>query len=111
VKTYGSAEFARLAGATCRQLQWWDEKGLLKPVMVAGMRGRGGKKRQYFRGHLARAKKLAMLKGLATRTMKRLLRLQFTRVIRSHRPTLIGHTLVIPVAGGEKHRIKNKKRN
>jgi DNA-binding transcriptional MerR regulator len=30
-RTYSSSEVAALTGATLRQLQWWDERGLIQP--------------------------------------------------------------------------------
>lgn len=35
---YTTAQVAKLAGLTLRQLQWWDERGLISPTSKAGHR-------------------------------------------------------------------------
>jgi DNA-binding transcriptional MerR regulator len=33
LQTFSTSQVARLTGATLRQLQWWDEKGIVSPAL------------------------------------------------------------------------------
>ncbi|MEO8727054.1 MAG: MerR family transcriptional regulator [Acidobacteriaceae bacterium] len=68
-RSYSSGEVVRLTGTTPRQLQWWDEQGIVVPA-------REGRKRRYRFAELAELQVIAELrdKGLPLRGVKKMMR-------------------------------------
>jgi DNA-binding transcriptional MerR regulator len=96
--TLTNKEFARLSGASLRQLQWWDEQRFLLAKRVRG-RGGNGLVRRYTQKQLAIAKKLKALSCsgyYATKRNRYLVKWDFDSVIFIDKPKLIGKTLLIP---------------
>jgi DNA-binding transcriptional MerR regulator len=92
-------EVSNATGASLRQLQWWDERGILKADVVEGHA------RLYSAETVARAKRLTQLRraGASLQQIRRLklLSLDFDTVVRVSRTTLIGATMFVP---GERKR-------
>lgn len=91
MRSYSTSEVAKLTGLTLRQLQYFHERGIIKPVIICH-------RRQYSPAQLREARRLAQI--------RRDYRIKFTtllpllssgmpiRIISV--PTVIGATLIIP---------------
>lgn len=88
---YQTADVARLAGVTERQLQWWDEIGVLSPMQH-------NHKRLYSDNEVWVAMRLQQLTGAGIQPSRagKYLTWKFTKVVRVKVPTLIGDVLVVP---------------
>ena len=90
---------SKLSGATLRQLQWWDEKGMLIPK-VKGTPGdpKNGNGRWYTGKQVETAKKLALLSkaGVQVRFAEKYLRKHWDKAIRITGPVIVHDTLVVP---------------
>lgn len=66
---YSSGEVVRLTGTTPRQLQWWDEQGIVTP-------GREGRNRRYCFADVAELQVIAELrrKGFSLRGVRKMMR-------------------------------------
>ena len=95
--TLGTAQFGKLIGATVRQLQYWDEQGLLTPTHKLEQVFGG---RRYSRTQVRAGKKLALLScpGVSLETLRVLSHTKFTTVVRIDKPVVFGRTLVIPLS-------------
>lgn len=82
---FSSGEVARLTGVSIRQLQWWDEQGLICPL-------NNGHRRNYSESELARVR-------LAKKLRDRGLSLQKTRRIINRRQPYRGTHLVVTANG------------
>lgn len=89
---YGKSETAREAHVTLRQLQWWDERGILSPVQMLH-------KRLYTKEQVELASRFGRLRkaGLPLRSLQKYAELPWTSVlqIRAGKPQLIGSILVV----------------
>ena len=92
-EAYRTKDVARLARVTLRQLQFWDETGVLRPVQDA-------RTRFYNEEQLQSAIRLGKMRaaGVTLQKARVLLRsrLRWNTVVRVWRPTVIGTTLVVP---------------
>ena len=68
-KQFTSAEVVKLTGITPRQLQWWDERGIVAP-------GREGRRRLYSQDDLAEVAVICALrrKGFPLQRVRRIMR-------------------------------------
>lgn len=67
---YSSSDAARKAGCTLRQLQWWDEKGIVSPTAHAKHQ------REYSEADIARLKIVGRLRkcGISLQAIRKLLK-------------------------------------
>lgn len=85
-----SAQVSLKAGASLRQLQWWDEHGLTNPV-------HDHHRRLYDPEQVSRVVKLAKLRsaGVSLADCRRLVKLEFAEVRRAKKGIIIGDVLVV----------------
>jgi DNA-binding transcriptional MerR regulator len=99
-----TAEVAAFSGATLRQLQWWDERGILRPERIELH------SRLYTQEAAARARKLAILRaaGASLQEIRRykLLEKGFESATRVDKPTLIAGVMVIPFGRCKRQALK-----
>ena len=89
-------DFLRLTGLTHRQIQWADETGTLKPTIVKGLGGHGGKMRFYNKKQVGPGRRLALISRHSPHSVterKKLIRLNFSKVVRVKEPIVIEGTL------------------
>jgi hypothetical protein len=93
-----SMEVSLEIGATLRQLQWWDEAGLLKPIQRLH-------KRLYTREQVWEARRLISLRraGASLQLCRRLMKLKtpWSEAVAVGRGVVVGSTLVVPGKGGQ----------
>jgi hypothetical protein len=65
-RLYTSSQVIEQTGVTMRMLQWWDERGFLKPKLVQG-KGPGGIVRQYTTEQLTVIERALILKRAGVR--------------------------------------------
>ncbi len=80
-RTIGSGELANLAGVSLRQLQWWDEQGVVRPRRIKGSNGRT---RDYSGDQIASVVSLAKLRcvGISLQRCRKLIRYHASEVDR-----------------------------
>lgn len=61
--SYTTRDLAKLAGVTERQLQWWDEQGVVRPLKVKG-------NRVWMAHHVGTVAAVAALRGLGISLQK-----------------------------------------
>jgi len=90
-------EFSKVTGCSLRQLQWWDEKGLLKPRHIAGRGGRGSV-RSYGERQVPKALMLRTLlrSGPASRILLPFAGRQIDKIVTVSVPMMVGRVLVVP---------------
>jgi MerR-like DNA binding protein len=78
---------------TLREIQWWCERGLLRPLIQNNIR-------HFDSDECRRAQRIKQLRkaGVSLTSIRRVLKsgLVYSRVIRIRKPTIIGDTLVVP---------------
>jgi len=109
-RIYSLAEVADATGATPRQLQWWDERGILCPKRGKSGSGRGrGDARLYAEADLTRALRIMEVRAGSTFNIKTPLGKYILnypgpgRFLK--RPEIIAGELVIPYRGASRGRI------
>ena len=71
--TYNSKEASRIAGVSLRQIQYWDERGVIRPSVKAA-RGRGSKRLYSFHDLLClKVMKDLTYRGLSLQKVRRCL--------------------------------------
>jgi DNA-binding transcriptional MerR regulator len=89
---YGATETAREARVTLRQLQWWDEHGIITPIQMLH-------RRLYTREQVELATRFGQLRkaGVPLRRLAKYAKLPWTSVVqvRAGKPTLVGNVLVV----------------
>lgn len=97
--TYSTLQVASLTKVSLRQLQWWDERGLVCPKFVPGLGG-DGFVRQYSEEDLRRVFRMAQLRkaGVSLQMAAKILKskMEWKTVMRIRKPTVIGDILVVP---------------
>ena len=95
MKYLSTKEFAKRTGSTPRQLQWWDERSILKPAGGLSL-GRGA--RQYATSQIRIAKRLAVVSKHVENLSVAwdLAHLKWTEVRIIASPTIVGKVLVLP---------------
>ena len=93
---YTTAEVNQITGATLRQLQWWDEKGVLRA-------SRGDGLRRYTFRQVRDADKLRRLSraGIPPRKAKRYMAMDWDLVVRLKEPAVVAGVLVVPDRRGK----------
>lgn len=89
-------EFLKLTGLTARQIQWADETGTLTPTIVNGQGGHAGKTRYYHKDQVQPGRRLALISRHSPHSVaerKKLICLQFSKVVRVKEPIVIEGTL------------------
>lgn len=88
---YTSHEARRLTGASLRNLQWWDEQGILCPVQSLH-------KRRYTEDQIDELKRIKALREAGVRlvNIRRYLKWQYTSVLKITVPTVVNGTLIVP---------------
>jgi DNA-binding transcriptional MerR regulator len=86
-----SQQVATKAGVSLRQLQWWDEHGIVSPVKI-------GFKRFYTPEQLEQVIRLGALRkaGASLHQCRKLLKLQWKTAIPVKKGVVIGDILVVP---------------
>ncbi len=94
---FSSEEVAKATGATLRQLQWWDERGIIKPWF-----GLIEHKRLYSEPQLVTIRRMVQLRnaGVSPAKIPPLLQLEWDTVQPLDRPMVIGKTLLIAPLNG-----------
>jgi hypothetical protein len=91
-KFYTVHEAAHESGLTLRQLQWWDEHGILSPVIQYH-------RRLYTREQLDLAIRMAQLRkaGIRLWALRKYAALPWTSIcsVRVGKPAMMGNTLVV----------------
>lgn len=92
MKTYSTAQVSRLTGVTLRQLQWWDERRIVRPEM-------GRNRRSYSEAEVQTIHRIAALRraGVSLLQVRRCLKLDWKQAVPVAKPTVIGGVLVVPV--------------
>ena len=89
-----SAQVCRQLGISMRQLQWWDERKVLRPARTEWHR------RLYSPENVSHLRKLAALRkaGVSLQQIRnrKYLTLSFSSVLRVTKPQMIGDVLVVP---------------
>jgi transposase-like protein len=85
-----STELTLRLGVSNRQLQWWSERGIIKPRI-------DGHARVYTPQQVEEVRKLIMLRraGVSLKQCRKLLKLQFSKVRSARKPFLMGDVLVV----------------
>lgn len=85
---------SRETGASNRQLQWWDERGILQPDTIEKHT------RLYTKEQLEQVRRLVMLRkaGVSLQEIRRrkLLTLPWVDVRSGRRPFMVGDILIVP---------------
>lgn len=87
-----SEQVSAICGVTLRELQWWDERGIVCPRIEAH-------KRLYTPEQVERVRRVKELRkaGVSLQKMRKYLdRWQYASVMRISVPTVIGGILVVP---------------
>jgi len=89
--SYTTLQVSLMSGASLRQLQWWDDHGILCPPVVAHMR-------LYTANEASNARRIVQLRkaGVSLKQVRNLLSMEYEHVRKIRVPTVIGSTLVIP---------------
>lgn len=84
-------QVSKLCGVTLRELQWWDEQGIVTPAI-------DGHKRIYTDAEVETVRRIQRLRkaGIGLRHVKKCLKLKYSSVMRISVPTVIMGTLVVP---------------
>jgi len=90
-------EVSLKTGASLRQLQWWDEQGVLSPSL-----GTIGHERAYSQSDIEKARHIAAMRiaGVSLRVVRRALRLtgwQQIQVIKSRHPKVLNGVLFLAI--------------
>lgn len=74
-----------------RQLQWWDEQGIVSPIQI-------DHKRMYTDAELEKVRRIARLSkaGIQPRKAKKYLAWKYSAVMGISKPTIINGILVVP---------------
>lgn len=100
-KLYSTAEVAKLTGVSLRQLQFWDERGIVQPAEWGKGRGGGsGRYRRYSEDQLRLIRRMAKLRraGVSLQKLRPLLRIrtEWDSVVVLRKPEVRGGVLVVP---------------
>jgi hypothetical protein len=89
--THTAWSVSQTCDVSLRQLQWWDEQGVVAPVQIDG-------KRMYTDAEVERIRRIARLRkaGIGLRHVNKYLGWQYSLVIRISKPTVINGALVVP---------------
>lgn len=101
--TYTSGQVSAKTGATLRQLQWWDERGILKPLRVKNPGVGRGKLREYSEEQLQVAYRIMALRRQSSfnfKSKRGQMILKYKGPVQFIKePTVIGGMLVVPHLG------------
>jgi hypothetical protein len=90
--SYTVSEAAHESGLTLRQLQWWDEQGILKPVQQLH-------RRLYTREQVELAVRMAKLRkaGIKLKQLRKYAALPWTSIfsVKLGKPNMMGNVLVV----------------
>lgn len=99
IELMSTHKFSTLTGLTLRQLQYWDEHGLLRAKRVTGQGGNGSL-RKYKPSQLPFARKLALFSRAGyyprQKTLEKFLALDFHELRLLVKPTVVDGVLFVP---------------
>jgi MerR HTH family regulatory protein len=97
-QVYTSKQFAEIVGVTLRQLQYWDERGILSAKRSwSSLVPNRGSIRLYSPTQVKRARILRAISASGRTFRPELLKLRFHKVLLLNRPRVVNGVLYIPV--------------